>query len=110
MSIPGGTPTLPVAGLQPRGKAAFAQRAQNVVMAFLMVSLVLTAQGFSLFVSQIGIIALGLCVPLQIAVSNVNPKANAKSTIRKSIVILLIVAAIFVFSIWITPILVGLGP
>jgi len=110
MSIPNATPTLPERGVPPKGKAAFAQRAQNVVMAFLMVSLILTAQGFSLFVSQIGIIALGLCVPLQIAVSNVNPKADAKSTIKKSIIILLIVAAIFIFSIWITPVLVGLGP
>jgi len=110
MPTSNGNPPLTGESLLPRGKAAFAQRAQNVVMALLMVSLVLTAQGFSLVVSQIGIIALGLTVPLQIAVSNVDPKANVKSTIRKSIVILLVVAAIFVFSIWITPILVGLGP
>ncbi len=104
------TPTSLEGAVLPKGKASFAERSQNVVMAMLVVSLLCTAQGFSLLVSQIGIMLLGVSVPLQIAVSNVDPKSGRKGTIRKSIIILLIIAAIFVFSIWITPILVGLGP
>jgi len=102
----------PLAGVDEQFKAqtSFAERAQNIVMAMLMISLVLTAQGFSLFFSQVGLVALALFVPLQIAVSNVDSKSNARQTVKKSIIILAIVALIFVFSIWITPILVSLGP
>ena len=110
MSILKAIPTSTESAVLPKGKASFAERSQNIVMAMLVISLLCTAQGFSLLVSQIGIILLGVCVPLQIAVSNVDPKSGRKGTIRKSIIILLIIAAIFVFSIWITPILVGLGP
>jgi hypothetical protein len=46
---------------------------------------------------------------LQVALGNINPDWDAKKTIRKTLVILLIIAVIFAFSIFVTPYLVELG-
>jgi hypothetical protein len=102
-------PSPDAAGSVVRPKAAFAQRAQNVVMALLIVSLLMVAQGFSLQVTQWGVGLLVIMVFLQIAVSNVAPSAGPAKTIRKSVIIVLITLAIFAFSIWVTPYLVALG-
>ena len=91
-----------------RTPAAFAQRAQNVVIALLIVSLVLVAQQFSQPLYKFGVLALLVMVPVQIAVSNVAPTAGLRKTLTKSLIILAIVAAIIVFSILVTPFLVGL--
>ena len=59
-----------------KSKVAFARRAQNWVMAFLIISLVCVAQPFSLQLYGYGIFLLGIAVFLQIAVSNVTPTAQ----------------------------------
>ncbi len=91
-----------------RVPAAFAQRAQNVVIGLLIASLILVAQQFSQPLYKFGVIALLVMVPLQIAVSNVAPTAGVRKTVTKSLIILTIVAVIIVFSILVTPFLVGL--
>ena len=88
--------------------AAFAQRAQNVVIGLLITSLILVAQQFSQPLYKVGVIALLVMVPMQIAVSNVAPTAGVRKTVTKSLIILTIVAVIIVFSILVTPFLVGL--
>jgi hypothetical protein len=88
---------------------AFAQKAQNVVMVLLIISLVLVAQQFSNALYKFGVMSLFVVVLLQIAVSNVAPTAGLRKTLTKSAIILGIVVLIFAFSIWITPWLVGLG-
>jgi hypothetical protein len=92
-----------------RSPVAFAQRAQNAVMVLLIVSLVMVAQQFSQVVYKFGAVTLFVSVFLQIAVSNVAPSAGLRKTLTKSAIILGIIALIFLFSIWITPTLVGLG-
>lgn len=91
-----------------RVPAAFAQRAQNVVIGLLIASLIMVAQQFSQPLYKFGVIALLVMVPLQIAVSNVAPTAGVRKTVTKSLIILTIVAVIIVFSILVTPFLVGL--
>jgi MFS-type transporter involved in bile tolerance (Atg22 family) len=92
-----------------RTPAAFAQRAQNVVMTLLVISLVMVAQQFSQALYKAGAVSLFFVVFLQIAVSNVTPTAGRRKTLTKSAIILGIIVLIFLFSIWITPTLVGLG-
>jgi MFS-type transporter involved in bile tolerance (Atg22 family) len=92
-----------------KAPVAFAQRAQNIVMGWLVVSLVMVAQQFSQAVYKAGAVSLFVTVFLQIAVSNVAPTAGRRKTFTKSATILGIIVLIFLFSIWITPTLVGLG-
>ncbi len=87
-----------------KSKVAFARRAQNWVMVFLILSLLCVAQPFSLQLFGYGIFLLGIAVFLQIAVSNVTPTAGVRATVDKSVII-----AIFAISIWVTPILVEMG-
>lgn len=91
-----------------KAPVAFAQRAQNVVIALLIASLIMLAQQFSQPLYKFGVFALLVMVPLQIAVSNVAPSAGVRKTVTKSLIILAIVAGIIGFSILITPFLVGL--
>jgi type IV secretory pathway TrbD component len=90
-------------------KVAFATRAQNWVLGLLVVALLLVAQPFTIDIFGIGVYLLAIAVFLQIAVSNVAPSAGVRKTITKSLVILAIIAILFVFSIWVTPILVEMG-
>ena len=92
-----------------KSKVAFARRAQNWVMAFLIISLLCVAQPFSLQLYGYGIFLLGIAVFLQIAVSNVTPTAGVRATVVKSVIIIAVIIAIFAFSIWVTPILVEMG-
>jgi len=90
-------------------KVAFATRAQNWVLGLLVVALLLVAQPFTIDIFGIGVYLLAIAVFLQIAVSNVAPSAGVRKTITKSLIILAIIAILFVFSIWVTPILVEMG-
>ena len=90
-------------------KVGFATRAQNWVLGLLVITLLMVAQPFSIQIYGYGVYLLAIAVFLQIAVSNVAPSAGVRKTITKSIIILAIVAAIFGFSIWVTPMLVAMG-
>ena len=90
-------------------KVAFATRAQNWVLGLLVVALLLVAQPFTIDIFGIGVYLLAIAVFLQIAVSNVAPSAGVRKTITKSLIILAIIAILFVFSLWVTPILVEMG-
>lgn len=95
--------------VEEKRKVAFATRAQNWVMVLLIVALLLVAQPFTIDIFGIGVYVLAIAVFLQIAVSNVVPTAGVRKTITKSVIILAIIAVLFVFSIWVTPILVEMG-
>lgn len=90
-------------------KAPFATRAQNWVMVLLVVSLLLVAQPFSIDIFGIAVYLLAIAVFLQIGVSNVTPTAGARKTITKTLIILAVIAVLFLFSIWVTPMLVEMG-
>jgi hypothetical protein len=90
-------------------KTPFAARAQNIVLALLVLCMLLVAQPFSLDLYGYGVYALAIVVFLQIAVSNVAANSGVGKTIRKSVIIIAVIAILFAFSIWVTPILVGLG-
>lgn len=91
-----------------RATAAFAERAQNVVIGLLIASLIMVAQQFSQPLYKFGVLALMFMVPLQIGVSNVAPTSGVRKTVTKTLIIVSIVALIIVFSILVTPFLVGL--
>jgi len=92
-----------------KSKVPFANKLQLRNIYVLGLSLLLLAQGFSYQVYRIGFFILLVFVPIQIGLGNVNPGWGAKKTIRKVILILVITAVIFVFSIWLAPVLVNLG-
>jgi hypothetical protein len=87
----------------------FAARAQNFVITFLVVTMVMIAQPYNITIYGLGIYLLALAVFLQIAVSNVNPLSGVGGTIKKSAIIFFVIIVLFAFSIWITPTLVALG-
>jgi len=90
-------------------KTPFATRAQNWVMVLLIISLLLVAQPFSIDIFGIAVYLLAIAVFLQIGVSNVTPTAGARKTITKTLIILAVIAVLFLFSIWVTPMLVEMG-
>ena len=102
-------PVVEAPGAKTKQKVGFATRAQNWVLGLLVVTLLMVAQPFSIQIYGYGVYLLAIAVFLQIAVSNVAPSAGLRKTITKSIIILAIVAAIFGFSIWVTPMLVAMG-
>ncbi|MCX6451229.1 MAG: hypothetical protein NTZ31_05985 [Actinobacteria bacterium] len=90
-------------------KAPFASRWQLRNIYILGFSLVLMAQGLYYPIYRWGFFILFAFVPIQIGLGNVNPEWGAWRTIRKTLFIILIVAVIIVFSIWLAPALVNLG-
>jgi len=99
--------TAPV--VREKQKTPFATRAQNWVMVLLIISLLLVAQPFSIDIFGIAVYLLAIAVFLQIGVSNVTPTAGARKTITKTLIILAVIAVLFLFSIWVTPMLVEMG-
>ncbi len=90
-------------------KLPFATRAQRLNIYLLLVSLVLLAQQFTYTLYVWGFRLLFVVVTLQVALGNINSEWNAKKTVKKTLVILLIIAVIFIFSIFVTPYLIELG-
>ncbi len=90
-------------------KLPFAARAQRLNIYLLLVSLVLLAQQFTYTLYVWGFRLLFVVVTLQVALGNINSEWNAKKTVKKTLVILLIIAVIFIFSIFVTPYLIELG-
>jgi len=86
-------------------KLPFAARAQRLNIYLLLVSLVLLAQQFTYTLYVWGFRLLFVVVTLQVALGNINSEWNAK----KTLIILLIIAVIFIFSIFVTPYLIELG-
>lgn len=87
----------------------FATRAQNVVIVFLVLTMIMIAQPYNITIYGWGIYLLAVAVFLQIAVSNVNPLAGVWATVKKSLIIFGVIFLLFAFSIWVTPSLVALG-
>jgi len=92
-----------------KSKLPFASKWQLRNIYILGFSLILMSQGFNYSVYRWGFFILFAFVPIQIGLGNVNPEWGAWRTIRKTILIILIVGLIIVFSIWLAPALVNLG-
>jgi hypothetical protein len=90
-------------------KGPFAARAQRINIYLLIVALLMLAQQFTYTVYVWGFRLLFVVVTLQVALGNINPEWDGKKTLRKTLVILLVIAFIFVFSIFVTPYLIELG-
>ena len=90
-------------------KLPFATRVQRLNIYLLLIALLMLAQQFTYTIYLWGFRLLFVVVTLQVAVGNINTDWDAKKTIRKTLVILLIIAVIFAFSIFVTPYLVELG-
>ena len=90
-------------------KLPFATRAQRLNIYLLIVALLMLAQQFTYTIYVWGFRLLFVVVTLQVALGNINPDWNAKKTVKKTLVILLIIAVIFIFSIFVTPYLIELG-
>jgi len=87
----------------------FATRAQRLNIYLLLLALLMLAQQFTYTIYVWGFRLLFVVVTLQVALGNINPDWNGKKTLKKTLVILLIIAVIFIFSIFVTPYLIELG-
>ena len=92
-----------------KSNQAFAARWQFRVVVILLAALVLLAQGFSYTLYRVGFFMILIFVPLQMGLGNTNSEFGAIKTIRKVLIVLVIVAVIFGISIEIAPFLVNLG-
>ncbi len=90
-------------------KGPFAARAQRINIYLLIVALLMLAQQFTYTVYVWGFRLLFVVVTLQVALGNINPEWDGKKTLRKTLVILLVIVVIFAFSIFVTPYLIELG-
>jgi len=90
-------------------KPPFAARAQRINIYLLIVALLMLAQQFTYTVYVWGFRLLFVVVTLQVALGNINPEWDGKKTLRKTLVILLVIVVIFAFSILVTPYLIELG-
>ncbi len=90
-------------------KLPFATRAQRLNIYLLLLALVMLAQQFTYTIYVWGFRLLFVVVTLQVALGNINSEWNAKKTAKKTLIILLIIAVIFIFSIFVTPYLIELG-
>ena len=90
-------------------KLPFAARAQRINIYLLIAALLMLAQQFTYTIYVWGFRLLFVVVTLQVALGNINPDWDKKKTLRKTLVILLVIVVIFVFSIIVTPYLIELG-
>lgn len=90
-------------------RPAFAERAETVLIAAMLVSIVLVAQRYSLGIYRLGLCLLVVSTFLQIAVGNVPKHFGFKATAIRVLVILAVIAAIFLLGIALVPYLAGLG-
>jgi uncharacterized membrane protein YecN with MAPEG domain len=90
-------------------KPPFAARAQRINIYLLLVALLMLAQQFTYTIYLCGFRLLFVVVTLQVALGNIKPDWNSKKTLKKTLVILLVIVVIFAFSIFVTPYLIELG-
>lgn len=90
-------------------KLPFATRAQRLNIYLLLLALLMLAQQFTYTIYVWGFRLLFVVVTLQVALGNINSEWNSKKTVKKTLIILLIIAVIFIFSIIVTPYLIELG-
>lgn len=90
-------------------KTPFAERAETVLIATMLVSIVLVAQRYSLGVYRFGLCLLVVSTFLQIAVGNVPKHLGFRATAVRVAIILAIIAAIFLLGIALVPYLAELG-
>lgn len=87
----------------------FAARFQGILIVVLVVGLVLIAQQASKPLYQFGLPLVVVAAFLQIAFGNIPPRSNAKTSLLLLALTWALVAALFAFSIWLAPSLIGLG-
>lgn len=90
-------------------KLPFAERAENLLMAAILVGIVLVAQQFSIQLYRVGLCVLVTATFLQIAVGNVPKHLGAAASIVRIVLILGVVALIFALGILLVPYFAQLG-
>jgi hypothetical protein len=88
---------------------SFVERAEQVLIAAMAIGIVMIAQRYSIALFRWGLAILVGSTFLQIAVGNLPQDASAIRSIVTSIVILMVVAAVFAIGIWLVPVLSQLG-
>lgn len=97
------------AGAAAPPRMPFAARFQGILIAVLVVGLLLIAQQGNKALYQIGLPLVAVAAFLQIAFGNIPPRSGVKTSLLLLALTWAIVAALFAFSIWIAPSLMGLG-
>jgi hypothetical protein len=87
----------------------FAARFQGILIGVLVLGLVLIAQQANKTLYQFGLPLVVVAAFLQIAFGNIPPRSNARTSALLLALTWGLVAALFAFSIWIAPRLIGLG-
>ena len=90
-------------------RMTFPERAERVLIAAMLLGMVLILQRYSLPVFQAGLAILVVSTFLQIAVGNIPKNGSVGSSLRRIVVLLCVIAAIFVVGILLVPSLSGLG-
>lgn len=92
-----------------KGPIPFAAAFQGVLIVVMLVGMVLIGQQASKPLYQIGLPILIVAAFLQIAFGNIPPRSNVKTSLGLLALTWIFVAALFVLSIKLAPILIGLG-
>jgi len=87
-------------------KKPFATIMQNIVIAFLIISMILVAQRISFQIYKVGLVMLTLFVILQIGFGNIPFKANFVKSMALLGLILLIIISVFSLGILVVPLFV----
>ncbi|PSJ62629.1 hypothetical protein [Kumtagia ephedrae] len=90
-------------------KTPFAERAEGVLMASILVGIVLVAQQYSLQLYRFGLCLLVAATLLQIAVGNIPKHLGAAASLVRIVVILCVVALMFLLGILLVPYFAQLG-
>jgi hypothetical protein len=90
-------------------KMGFTQRVQFALVLILLTSMVAVGQPWSFAVYKIAIVVIAVTGLAQVAVGNIPASASRVKFAKLLLLFILIIASIFGLSIWLAPILVGLG-
>ncbi len=90
-------------------RMGFTQRVQLALVLVLLLSMFAIGQPWSFEVYKVSIVVIVLTGLAQVAVGNIPSNASPVRFAKFLIVFVLIISAIFALSIWLAPILVGLG-
>jgi hypothetical protein len=90
-------------------RMGFTQRVQRALVVLLLSAIVAIGQPWSFGLYQTAIVVIVVTGLTQVAVGNIPPSASRSRFAQLLLYFGLIIAAVFGLSIWLAPILVGLG-
>lgn len=90
-------------------RASFPERAEQVLIAGMVIGIALIMQRINLGLFKAGLSVLVVCTLLQIAVGNIPKQGSVAGSLARIVLILALVAAIFGLGIVLVPTLATLG-